>query len=129
MKRLTIATAAALTFAFSQSVLAQSRDDGAVGKPLQLDGGPSLGSDSRGIGAGSEAARPSVGASSEKSQTGIEKAGETKVRERSRTHIGRSFRPKHRFAIHRRGHHLFAFRMPRHRFVIHRHGRRFVAFN
>src|SRR5260370_23147166 len=102
MRLLTIATAAVLTFAFSQSVLAQSHDDGAVGRPLQLDGGSSLGSDNRGIGARSEATEPSVGARSEKSQTGIEKTGEAHIPGRCHTHIGRSFRAKHRFAIHRR---------------------------
>jgi hypothetical protein len=37
--------------------------------------------------------------------------------------------PRHRFAIHRHGHHLLAFSGPRHRFVVHRHRRRYVAFN
>jgi hypothetical protein len=129
---ITVATATALAIAFSQTprVLAQSHDDGAVGRPLQLDGGPSPGSDSRGIGARSEGTEQSAGVRSEKGQTGIEKTGETNIRGRSHTHIGlSSSHAKHRFVFHRRGHHIFAFRLPRHRFVNHRHGRRFVAFN
>ena len=125
---LTIAAATALTFAFPHiPVLAQGHDDGAVGRPLQLDGGPSLGSDSRGqTGTRSESTQPSTGTKSEKAQTGIEKTGETTIRRRSHTHIGLRSHAKHRFVFHRRGHHMMAFHMPRHRFVIHRHGRRFV---
>jgi len=129
---LTIATASVLAFAFPQTprVLAQGSDSGAVGRPLQLDGGPSLGSDNRGqsSGGGSERTEPSVGVRSEKSQTQIGKTSETTVRGRSRSRIGWSSRPRHRFVFHRRGHHLVAFNGPRHRFVIHRHGRRYVAF-
>jgi hypothetical protein len=149
---LTIATASVLAFAFPQTprVLAQGSDSGAVGRPLQLDGGPSLGSDNRGqsSGGGSERTEPSAGVRSEKSQTQIGKTSETTVRGRSRSRIGLSSRPRHRlviyrrghhvvafngprhgFAIHRHGHHLVAFSGPRHRLVIHRHGRRYVAFN
>jgi hypothetical protein len=120
-------TATVLTFAFSQGVLAQGRDDGAVGPTLRLDGGPSLGSDNRGqIGTRSESTQPSRGTKSEKAQTGIEKTGEATIRRRSHTHMGWHTRAKHRFVFHGRGHHMMAFHMPRHRFVIHRHGRRFV---
>ena len=127
---LTVATATVLTFAFSQKVLAQGHDDGAVGPTLRLDGGPPLGTDNRGqTSSRSESTEPSAGTTSKKSQTGIEKTGESAIRGRSKTHIGWRFRPGHRFAFHRRGHHVFAFHVPRHRFVIHRHGRRFVAFN
>jgi hypothetical protein len=127
---LTVATTTMLTVAFplSPQVLAQGTDDGAVGRPLQLDGGPSLGSDNRGqTGARSEATEPS--ANSKKSQTAIEKTGETAIGERSKTHIGLRLRPRHRFAMHKRRYHVFAFHVPRHPFVIHRHGRRFVAVN
>jgi hypothetical protein len=145
---LTVATTAILTFAFplTPQVLAQGTDDGAVGRPLQLDGGPSVGSENHGqAGSKSEATEPS--ASSKKSQTAIEKAGETAIGGRSKTHIGSRLRPRHRFAVHKRRYHVFAFHVPRqrfafhgprqrfafhvpgHRFVIHRHGRRFVAVN
>jgi hypothetical protein len=129
---LTVATAAALAFAFSQTprVLAQGRDDGAVGRPLQLDGGPSLGSYNRGqISGRPEGTEPSAGSRSEKTQTDIEKTGESNIRGRSHTHVGWNSRARHHFVFHRRGHYIFGFRLPRHRFVIHRHGRRFVAFN
>jgi hypothetical protein len=129
---LTVATATVLTFAFSQTprVLAQGRDDGAVGRPLQLDGGPSLGSSNRGqISGRSEGAEPSAGHGSEKTQTEIEKTGESKIHGRSHTHVGWSSLARHRFVFHRRGHHVFALHVPRHPFVIHRYGRRFVAFN
>jgi hypothetical protein len=129
---LTVATAAVLAFALPQTpqVLAQSRDDGAVGRPFQLDGGPSLGSDDHGqIGSRSERTEPSAGSTSQKSQTGIESTGDTAIHGRSKTHIGGRSRPRHRFVIHKRSHHVFAFHVPRHRFVIRRHGRRFVAFN
>lgn len=114
---LTVATAAALTFACPQTaqVHAQSRDDGAVGRPLRLDGGPSPPSDNQG--SRSEAAEPAAGTSSTKSQTGIENTGETpEARGRSKTHVGWRSRPRHRFAINRRSHHVFALHVPRHRF-------------
>jgi hypothetical protein len=129
---LTITTATVLTFAFSHTpqVLAQGRDDGAVGRPLQLDGGPSLGPNNRGpISGRSESTEPPADSRAEKTQTEIEKTSESKVRGRSHTHVRWSSQARHRFAFYRRGHHIFAFHMPRHRFVIHRHGRRFVAFN
>jgi len=130
---LTVATASVLTLAFPPTprVLAQGSDTGAVGRPLQLDGGPSLGSDNRGpsSGGGSERTEPSAGVRTENSQTRIGKTGDTTVRGPSRSRIGWSSRPRHRFVFHRRGHHVVAFRGPRHRFVIQRHGRRFVAFN
>jgi hypothetical protein len=130
---LTIAVATALTFALPHTpVTAQGHDDGAIGRPLQLDGGQSPGSDNRGqIGSRSEATEPSAGTTttSKTSQTGIAKTGETAIRARSKTHIGWRSRPGRRFAIHNHSHHLFAFHMPRHRFVVRRHGRRFVAFD
>jgi hypothetical protein len=134
---LTVATATVLTFAFSQKVLAQGHDDGAVGPTLRLDGGPPLGTDNRGqtssrpesTAPSAGTALPSAGTASAKSRTRIEKTGENAIRGRSKTHSGWRFRPRHRFAFHRRGHHVFAFHVPRHRFVIHRHARRFVAFN
>jgi len=128
---LTIAAATALTFAFPHpAVLAQSHDDGAVGQPLQLDGGPSLGSDNHGqIGLRSEGTKPSAGTTPAKSQTGVENAGEIAIRGHRKTHVGWRSQPRHRFVFHGRSHHIFAFRLPRHRFVIHRHGRRFVASN
>lgn len=129
---LTVATAAVLAFAFPQTsqVLAQSRDDGAVGRTLRLDGGPPLEPDNRGqAGARSEGAEPSAGTKSETAQTGIATTGEMKIGRRSKTHIGWRSGLRHRFAFHRRVHHIFAFHLPGHRFVIHRHGRRFVAFN
>jgi hypothetical protein len=130
---LTVATASVLAFAYPQipQVLAQSRDDGAVGPTLRLDGGPPLGTDNRGQTSNrSERTEPPIGASSEKGQASIEKTGQGAIRGRSHTHVGWNSRAKHRFVIHRRGHHIFAFHAPRHRFfVIHRHGRRFVAFN
>ena len=149
---LTVGTACVLAFAVPPAprVLAQGSDTGAVGRPLQLDGGPSLGSDNRGqsSGGGSERTEPSAGVRSEKDQTGAGKIGETTIGERSNASIGLSSErkhrvvihrrghrvvafnaPRHRFAIHRYSHHLVAFSGPRHRFVIQRHGRRFVAFN
>ena len=146
---LTVATASVLAFAVSQTprVLAQGSENGAVGRPLQLDGGPSLGSDNRGQSSGGRTEQ-SAGARSEKDQTSSGKTGETTIRERSQTSTGLSSErkhrvviykrghrvvafngPRHRFAIHRHGHHLLAFSGPRHRFVVHRHGRRYVAFN
>ena len=125
---ITVASATALAITFSQTpqVLAQGHDDGAVGPTLRLDGGPSLGSDTRGIGARSEGTQPSIGTKPEKNQTGNEKTGEATIRGRSHTHIGWSPRMRHHFVIRQRGH-IFALHMPRHRFVIHRHGRRFVT--
>jgi hypothetical protein len=128
----TVATASVLAFAFSQGpVLAQGYDNGAVGRPLQLDGGPSLGSESRGqsVDGRSEGTKQSPGVTSEKGQTGSGKIGETAIRARSQTHIGLRHRLRHRLALHKRSHHVFAFHMQRHRFVIHRHSRRFVAFS
>ena len=133
---LAVATASVLAFAFPAGrVLAQGYDDGAVGRPLQLDGGSSLGSDSRGqsLGGRSERTEQPAGVTSEKSQIRIGKIDETTIRPRSQTHIGL----RHRLALHKRSHHLFAFHAQRHlafhaqrhRFVIHRHGRRFVAFS
>jgi hypothetical protein len=136
---LTVATTTMLSFAFplTPQVLAQGADDGAVGRPLQLDGGPSVGSDNHGssvgsdnhgqIGSRSQATEPSD--SSKKSQTAVEKTGEAAVGRRSKTHVGWRRRPLHRFAIRRHRYHVFAFHSPRHPFVIHRHGRRFVAVN
>ena len=127
-----VATAAVLAFAFPQGpARAQGHDDGAVGRPLQLDGGPSLGSDSRGQSSGgrSESSEQPAGVTSEKGQTRIGTTGETTARGRSQTHLGSRYRLRHSFALHRRGHHVFAFHVPRHRFVIHRHVRRFVAFS
>jgi hypothetical protein len=132
-----------LTFAFplTPQVLAQGADDGAVGRQLQLDGGPSAGSDSRGqTGSRSEGTEPSASAkknqaatepsaSANKSQAATEKTGETAIGGRSKAHTGWRVRPRHRFAMHRRRYHVFAFHMPRHRFVIHRRARRFVAVN
>jgi len=128
---LTIAAATALTFAFPHiPVLAQGHDDGAVGRPLQLDGGPSLGSDSRGqTGGRSERTEQSAGVTSEKSQAQGGKTGETTIRGRSQTRMGWRFRARHHLVMHKRHHRVFAFHVPRHRFVIHRHGRRFVALN
>jgi hypothetical protein len=127
---LTVATTTMLTFAFppAPQVLAQGTDDGAVGRPLQLDGGPSLGSDNHGqSGSRPEGTEPS--ASAKKSETAIEKTGETAVGGRSKTHLRWRLRPHHRFAMHKRRYHVFAFHMPRHRFLVPRHGRRFVAVN
>lgn len=78
----TAATAAVLTLAFPQSVLAQDdADDGAVGQPLQLSVRPS---DNRGqISGRSEGAKPSTG-------TGSSSIDETTIRGRSHT--------RHRFA-------------------------------
>jgi hypothetical protein len=128
---LSVATATVLALALPQTppVLAQSRDDGAVGPTLRLDGGPPLGTDNRETGARSERTEPSTGAGPEKGQTGIEKTDETIIRGRSHTHVGWNSRAKPRFVIHRRAHHIFAFHAPRRPFAIHRHGRRFVAFN
>ena len=128
----TVATASVLAFTFPAGrVLAQGNDNGAVGRPLQLDGGSSLGSDSRGqsLGGRSESSEQPAGVTSEKSQTPIGKTGETTVRARSQTHLGLRYRLRHSLALHKRRHHVFAFHVPRHRFVIHRHGRRFVAFS
>lgn len=132
---LTLATGTMLTFAFplTPQVLAQGADDGAVGRQLQLDGGPSLGSDNRGqtgsrqTGSRPEGTEPS--ASTKKSEAAAEKTGEAAIGGRSKAHIGWRVRPRHRFAMHRRHYHVFAFHMPRHRFLIPRHGRRFVAVN
>ena len=112
---LTVATAAAVTFVVCQTppVLAQGHDDGAVGRPLQLDGGPSLGSDNRGISGRSQGTEPPTGIRSEKTQTNIEKTGESRIRMRSHTHVGWSSRARHRFIFHRRGH-IFAFHASRH---------------
>jgi hypothetical protein len=127
---LAVATAMVLTFAFPQTppVLAQSHDDGAVGPTLRLDGGPPLETDNRGSGERSEGAQPSTAAGPEKGQTDIEKTEETTARGRPHSHVGWNH-AQHRFMIHRRAHHIFAFHAPRHPFVIHRHGRRFVKFN
>jgi hypothetical protein len=127
---LTLATSAMLTFAFplTPQVRAQGTDDGAVGRPLQLDGGPSLGSDNRGqVGSRSEGAEPS--ASAKQSQSASEKSGEIAIDGRSKTHIGSRHWPRHHFAMHKRRYHVFAFHMPRRRFMIPRHGRRFVGVN
>src|SRR5258705_9765274 len=100
---LTIAAATALTFAFPHiPVLAQGYDDGAVGRPLQLDGGPSLGSDSRrqSSGARSEATEQPAGVTAEQSQTRIGKTDETTARVRSQTHIGLRYRLRHSLALH-----------------------------
>jgi len=110
---LTVATASVLAFAVPQTarVLAQGSDSGAVGRPLQLDGGSSLGSDNRGQSSGgSERTEPSAGVRFEKDQTSTGKTSETTIRDRSHTSIGLSSERKHRV-------------------VIHRHSRRFVAFN
>ncbi len=128
----TVVTASVLAFAFPQGpVLAQSYDNGAVGRPLQLDGGSSLGSDNRGQSSGgrSEGTEQSVGVASEKSQTPIGRTDEATVRAQSQTHTGLRYRLRHRLALHKRMHHVFAFHVQRHRFVIPRHGRRFVAFS
>jgi hypothetical protein len=129
----TFATATVLAFAFPQTprVLAQGSDTGAVGRPLQLDGGPSLGSDNRGksSGGGSERTEPSAGIRSEKDQTNAGKIGETTIGERSHASIGLSSERKHRVEMHRRGHRLVAFSAPRHRFAIHRHGHHLIAFS
>src|SRR5260370_38995463 len=104
----TAATALVLAFAFPQGpVLAHGHDDGAVGRPLPLDGGPSLGSDSRGqsLGGRSERTEQSAGVTSEKGQARIGQTGETAIRGRSQTHIGL----RHRLALHKRSHHVFAF--------------------
>ena len=129
---LAVATASVLAFAFPAGrVLAQGYDDGAVGRPLQLDGGPSLGSDSRrqSSGARSEATEQPAGVTAEQSQTRIGKTDETTARVRSQTHIGLRYRLRHGLAHHKRSHRVFAFHPQRHRFVIPRHGRRFVAFS
>jgi hypothetical protein len=121
---LTVATASVLAFAFPQTprVLAQGSDSGAVGRPLQLDGGSSLGSDNRGqsFGGRSEGTEPSAGVRSEKSQTDIAKTGETTVRGRSRSRIGLSSRPRHRFVIHRRGRRFVEFNEPKRHVLISR---------
>src|SRR5712672_4199177 len=101
---LTVATVTVVAFAFPQTprVLAQGYDNGAVGRPLQLDGGPSLGSDSRGqsFGGRSESSEQPAGVTSEKSQTPIGKTGETTVRARSQTHLGLRYRLRHSLALH-----------------------------
>ena len=146
---LTVATAAVLAFASPNAVpvLAQGHDDGAVGRPLQLDGGPSSSPDTRGqsFGGRSEGTERSAGAArSEENQTSTGKTSETAIRGRSQTSTGSSSERKHRVAIHR-GHRLAAFYGPRHRFAIrgqrpivfhgprhrfvnHRRGHRVVAF-
>jgi hypothetical protein len=148
---LTVATASVLAFAFPAGrVLAQGNDNDAVGRPLQLDGGSPLGTDSRGqsLGGRSERTEQPAGVTSEKSEMRIGKTDETTIRPRSQTHTGLRYPPRHRLALHKRSHHLFAFHAPRHhrfafhprhrlfafhaprhRFVTHRHGRRFVAFS
>ena len=129
---LAVATASVLAFAFPAGpVLAQGYDNGAVGRPLQLDGGPSLKSDSHGqsFGGRSESSERPAGVTAEQSQTRIGQTGETTARARSQTHIGLRYRLRHGLALHRRSHHVFVFHVPRHGFVIHRHGRRFVAFS
>lgn len=128
----TFATATVLAFAFAQTprVLAQGSDTGVVSQPLQLDGGPSSGSDNRGQSLGrSEGTERSAGVASEKNRTSIGKASETTIHGRSQTRIGSSSQLRHRVVIHRHGRRFVAFNEPRHRFVIHRRGRRFVAFN
>ena len=129
LSAITVATATVLTFAFPQIswVLAQGYDSGAVGRPLQLDGGP--GSDNHVQGGRSEGTEQPAGVRSEKSQTRIGDTGETTIGGRSQTGIGSNSEPKHRVAIHRRGHRALAFNEPRHRFAMHRHGHPFVAFN
>ena len=128
---LKVATAMVLAFAFPQTprVWAQGSGSGVASQPLQLDGGPSLGSDQRGQSSGgrSEDAERTGSVSSEKSQTGLGKASETTIRGRSHSRIGLSSQPRHRVVIHRYGRRLFAFHKPTHRFVIHRRGRRVVA--
>jgi hypothetical protein len=128
----TVVTASVLALAFPEGpVLAQSYDNGAVGRPLQLDGGSSLGSDNRGqsFGGRSEGTEQSAGVTSEKSQTPIGKIDETAIRTQSQTHTGLRYRLRHGLAHHKRSHHVFAFHPRRHRFVIPRHSRRFVAFS
>ena len=126
---LTVATATLFTITLSQKVLAQGHDDGAVGPTLRLDGGPPLEPDNRAQSSHrSERTEPPAGANSEKGQTDIERTGGSNIRGRSHTHVGWNSWARHRFAFHRRGHHVFAFHAPRHPFAIHRHGRRFVAF-
>jgi len=124
---LTVATAAVLAFAFSQTprVLAQGSDRGAASQPLQLDGGPPLGSDNGGqsFGGRSEGAEHAAGVGSEISQTRVGKTGKTTIRGRSQTRIGLSSQPRHRLVIRKRGLRVVAFNEPWHRFVIHRHGR------
>jgi hypothetical protein len=64
---LNVATATVLAFAFPQApqVLAQTYEDGSMGRPLQLDGGPAAGSDNRGqTGSRSEGSEPSAGTKS-----------------------------------------------------------------
>src|SRR5258707_15634878 len=98
---LTVATASVLAFAFPAGpVLAQGYDNGAVGRPLQLDGGSSLGSDSRGqsFDGRSKGTEQPAGVTSEKGQTRIGKTGETAVRARSQTHLGLKHRLSHRLA-------------------------------
>lgn len=129
---LSVATATVLALAPPQTppVLAQSHDDGAVGRTLRLDGGPPLEPENRPqIGSQNESAESSAAAASQKSQVSAEKTGEAATRGRPKTRIGWGARPRHRFAFHRRSHYVFAFHAARHRFGIHRHSRRFVAFN
>src|SRR5260370_38903084 len=80
-------------------------------RPLQLDGGSSLGSDNRGqsVGGQSEGTERSDAVSSDKSPTRNGKTGETAFRGRSQTHIGLSVQPRHRVAIPKTGHGLFVF--------------------
>jgi hypothetical protein len=64
---LNVATAPVLAFAFPQApqVLAQTYEDGSMGRPLQLDGGPAAGSDNPGqTGSRSEGGEPSAGTKS-----------------------------------------------------------------
>src|SRR5260370_39829849 len=74
---LTVAAVAVVAFAFPQTprVLAQGSDSGAVGRPLQLDGGPSLGSDNRGQSFGGRTEQ-SAGVRSEKAQTSTRNTGQ-----------------------------------------------------
>ena len=129
---LTVATASVLAFTFPAGrVLAQGNDNGAVGRPLQLDGGSSLGSDNRGQSSGgrSEGSERSAGVTSEKRQPPIGRTDAATVRAQSQTRTGLRYRLRHGLAHHKRSHRVFAFHPQRHRFVIPRHGRRFVAFS
>jgi len=129
----TVATATVLAFACPPTPLvrAQGYDNGAVGRPLQLDGGPPMGSDNRGqsFGGRSQDNEQSAGVKSEKNQTSTEKTGETTIRGRSHASAGLSSQRKHRIAAHLRGHRVVVFNGPRHRFAIHRHGYHLIAFN
>src|SRR5260370_13605299 len=110
-RTITVATTAVLAFALSQTprVLAQGHDDGAGGRPLQLDGGSPLGSDNRGQTSGrSEGTEQSAGVASEKSQARGVKTGETAIRGRSQTRVGWRFRTRRHLVMHKRGHRVFA---------------------